>query len=283
MAATPDEPQGPARNGDGGGDSTPSEAGSREVAHELANLLDGSMRSLGLGLKKLDGADGDERSAEALQQLRVADQAMKRMAALLRQWMGRSAGVGGVLAGLERGTLGEAIDHAVELTRAGAEARGVRLTADVSTDAAALPAGPVYGVVVNGLRNAMEAIDAADRGGEAGLPAPGGRFEHHEVAVRAWVEGGDVRLTVTDSGAGVAAEMLDAQGAVRVGRSTKETGRGIGLAVGREVIEGLGGRLRLKDREDERRGAVLTLRWPRAAIDEGYLHDRVRHGGGDGE
>ncbi|MEO0588897.1 MAG: hypothetical protein AAF078_14815 [Planctomycetota bacterium] len=106
MAATPSEPS-EAGDESRSDDATAGDAQSRAVAHELANLLDGSMRSLGLGLKKLDGSDGDERSAEALQQLRVADQAMKRMAALLRQWMGRSAGVAGVLAGLERGTLSE--------------------------------------------------------------------------------------------------------------------------------------------------------------------------------
>jgi hypothetical protein len=37
--------------------------------------------------------------------------------------------------------------------------------------------------------------------------------------------------------------------------------------VGREVIESLGGRLGLRDREDGRRGAVLTARWPRSAVE----------------
>jgi len=262
MAATPNDPQGqettPASDTPGGADP------SRAVAHELANLLDGSMRSLGLGLRKLDGADGNERSDEALHQLRTADGALRRMAALLHQWMGRSAGVAGVLSGLERGTLAEAVRHALDLTRSSAEPRYVELVSEVSDEAGALPAGPVYGLIVNALRNAIESIDDADRRGDGRSV---GRMEHHEVAVRAWLEGADVRLMVTDTGAGVAHELVGPGGEFRYGRSTKAGGQGIGLSVGREVIEGLGGRLKLRNREDGKRGAVLSARWPRAAVE----------------
>ncbi|MEM1209292.1 MAG: ATP-binding protein [Planctomycetota bacterium] len=266
MAATPPESRGD--DAPPPGDQVAPDAASRAVAHELANLVDGSMRSLGLGLRKLDEQDAEAHSAEALHQLRTADGALRRMASLLHQWMGRSAGVGGVLSGLERGTLAEAIDHAIDMTRSAAEPRYIALEREVAPDAGGLPAGPVYGLLLNALRNAIESIDAADRGAPGTTGGrPGGRFEHHAVAVRAWLDGADVRLSVTDTGAGVAPELVARGGAFRYGRSTKPGGQGIGLSVAREVVESLGGRLKLRDRDDDIAGAVLSVRYPRAAVE----------------
>ncbi|MEM0913700.1 MAG: ATP-binding protein [Planctomycetota bacterium] len=275
MAASPPDPRRDApAAGHAPGNPSASDDASRAVAHELANLVDGSMRSLGLGLRKLDEQDAEAHSAEALHQLRTADGALRRMATLLHQWMGRSAGVGGLLATLERGTLAEAVDHAIDMTRASAEPRYIALRRDVAPDAGDLPAGPLYGLLLNALRNAVESIDAAD---QTDLDSPaahaGGRFDHHEIVVRAWLDDADVRLTVIDTGAGIAPELVTPDGEFRYGRSTKPGGQGIGLSVAREVVQSLGGQLRLRDRDDDTPGAVLSVRYPRAAVEQAVAAD----------
>ena len=71
-------------------DSQPSPA---RLVHELANLLDGSLRNVGLAMSDLsDVVEAPHKSSDAiddalLQHLDIAQSGMQQMAPLLRRWM----------------------------------------------------------------------------------------------------------------------------------------------------------------------------------------------------
>ncbi len=102
----------------------------------------------------------------------------------------------------------------------------------------------LYRTIANGIRNAAE---AAGRDGTIRVSATGG--------------GRRVELRIEDTGPG-----LSAEAASRVFTpffTTKADGTGLGLAYARKVIDGMGGTIDLKNRNDTR-GAVLEIRLPAA-------------------
>ena len=211
------------------------------VAHELSNLLDGAMRSVGLALMTLQERDADP---AALSRLAAAQDNLRRMTTLLKLWMR-----GGSDQGVDRlfwrdAMLGVIITHALRMLDAEATQRQVTLTADVDDKVRAMPAGPVMQVIVNGLRNAMEAVG---RDGEVML-----------IARR---EAADVVILIFDNGPGVPLDpKRDADGLLPVGESTKRGGHGIGLALSRQIIQSIGGGLSLTNRPEG--GAELRVRFP---------------------
>jgi signal transduction histidine kinase len=140
--------------------------------------------------------------------------------------------------------------------------RGVRLETRVS--AGVLEAGPLplYGVVSNAVRNAIEASP------EGGL-----------VMVSALVAGGDdgrvLVVEVRDGGAGLSEGALAR--AFEAGWSGKEGGVGVGLSMSREVVEGLGGRIWL-ERDGSAGETVLRVEVPLEREPSG----RCGGGGADG-
>ena len=227
------------------------------LAHELANLLDASMRNLHLAITSLrDTAPDIARHGDAddpIARLDTVSQAMRQMTDLLRNWMSRR-----IAAGQWRQhshSLAEAIEHALRLLRPAAEAIGVELRASISDAAANLPAGPIYPVIANGVRNSIEAIGT--RGREAAAkPAL--------VEVRANVEADRVSVTVLDTGPGLDDSLLDEHGRFRFGTTTKSGGHGLGLSLSRNVAHALRGSLAMSNRPGG--GAELSLAFPVAAL-----------------
>lgn len=97
-------------------------------------------------------------------------------------------------------------------------------------------------VLVNLVKNSLEASSAA---------------EEIEVVAEASVEGA-ARIIVRDRGSGLTEDVLAS--ALVPFFTTKEGGAGLGLAVSREIVEGHGGRLRLRAREGG--GAEVVVRLP---------------------
>ena len=217
-----------------------------KLAHELNSLLDGSMRCLRLAEQALnteDGRAGEEESIDdALARLQTARQAMNDMAGVLRRALRSSSTDNSQILHSSR-TLGEEVRH----VRAGltpmAEEASVALRIDLSPDAAALPAGPLGHVLANGLRNAIEACGAeglAERKVDASIglnPA-----------------GSHLLILVIDTGGGLGGEIIE-------GVSGKADGHGLGLAICREIIAELDGRLDLR-RAPARAGAILEISIP---------------------
>jgi signal transduction histidine kinase len=104
-------------------------------------------------------------------------------------------------------------------------------------------------VLVNVLSNAAQAMDA--RAGDAPADAPI-RLETHRL------DGSRVVVTVRDRGVGIApdhlAKIFDPY------FTTRRTGTGIGLAISRNIIEGLGGRISVASQPD--RGTEVRIELP---------------------
>jgi len=101
----------------------------------------------------------------------------------------------------------------------------------------------LHRVLINGLRNAIQAM------GDEGIL----RFSVHP-------DGRWVKIQIADNGPGIPK--------AEIGRlftpfhTTKTDGTGLGLAYSKKVIEGMGGRIQLSNREG-RLGAVLTIHLPK--------------------
>jgi len=214
------------------------------LMHELANLLDGSLRSVGLAIGRLDAEPHDD---AAIDQLKSADHALRYMADLLRTWR-REAGDSPTRAAMRRADacLGEVIHEAVKLTRPTCAEADITLNVTVAGDVVGEPLGPLYPVIVNGLRNAVEAI------------VTGGSIDLTAERV-----GDAVEIRIVDTGPGVGDDLpRDGDGLVTAGASSKGEGRGLGLAISRDVVRAVGGVIRLDNRDDGLTGAVLLIRVP---------------------
>ncbi|MBK7405219.1 MAG: HAMP domain-containing histidine kinase [Phycisphaerales bacterium] len=240
------------------------------LAHELGNILDGSLRCLGLAERSMPGGAEPEApgSDEARRRLDTVRQALLRMSELVEAAMKHSAGsltaeISGIQSPIE---LGEAIFHAVDVLTPLADEHHVRITACVSNGLSGVPAGPLYPVLVNGLRNAIEAICRS--------VGTGAEETSGVVDVNAgWTEDGRVRISIRDDGVGLPRAATEA--IFQFGFSTKPRGSGLGLAVARSIVEELPeGSIRLFNRADrpatDRPGAILELTFrPVARTDAG--------------
>jgi signal transduction histidine kinase len=132
-----------------------------------------------------------------------------------------------------------------------ADARSViRLDLDADVPAITTDGGRVRQALVNILENALQAV-AAKAGDGAPADAP--------IRLRtARLDARRVVVTVSDKGPGIAPEDL-----ARVFDpyfTTRRTGTGIGLAISRNIIEGLGGRITVASERD--RGTEVRIELP---------------------
>ncbi|MBS0188844.1 MAG: HAMP domain-containing histidine kinase [Planctomycetes bacterium] len=237
------------------------------LVHELDNLLDGSLRCLGLAARTLNGTVGDVGLAEiesVRRQLETASKALERMAGIVHAAMqGRAIPIGTVLDGnLPAVTLAEAIEHAADVMRHAAATHHSRIELRIDAQVGAAPSGPIYPAVLNGIKNALESIEAVGGQGVVQIhcrPEAGPKRRPRANDPR-WV-----CIEILDDGAGIPRGVTGAR-LFDVGYSTKSEGRGIGLALSRSLVERMGGHAEISprdDRSDHRRpGAALTLRFP---------------------
>lgn len=236
------------------------------LTHDLANLLDGSMRCLGLARRalgrELAGVGADE-IEETRRQVDTVYGALERMADLVHAAMRGSASVVSSSEGGARTiTLQEAIAHAARVVAPEALDLRVRIDVSFADELAGVPAGPLYTVVLNGLRNALESI--------ARLPESarrdGGRVQVLALARQSTKSSRRfVIIEVLDDGAGIRSAAKGAR-AFRIGSSSKPGGLGVGLALAREVVRELAGTIELGPRPDiadrVRPGAILRVTYP---------------------
>ena len=241
------------------------------LGHDLNNLLDGSMRCLSLARRALCGdASGDTQIDDARRRVEVAYTALERMADLVHAAMKGSASVVGSpnLSPTRPITLEDAISHAADVVGPEAEERGIDIQVTIAPEVAQAPAGPVYSVILNALRNALESIARACTA-PPGTDAAGG-----SISVSASLKpvsasddpGIDlILIEVVDDGRGFIAPG-DPNQAFDLGFTTKPGSLGIGLALSREVIREIGGMIELAHREGTRSrprpGAILRVAYP---------------------
>ena len=228
------------------------------MAHELANLLDGSLRNLSLARRRLTQSPEDAASPEtdpdALDRLETASEALRQMAGMLRQWMQQAAPADASDSSdpeAEAGTtVGEMVSRVIRLTGPDAERVRVQVRARLSAEAAARPAGEIQSVVLNAVRNSLEAFAEQDRS-----ILPTGQIDIVARTTPSYFE-----LYIHDTGPGLDPRVTDRAERLRVGSTTKQGGHGIGLAHAEDIARKLGGYLILES--DLLGGATLTLRHP---------------------
>jgi len=148
--------------------------------------------------------------------------------------------------------LPELIEEAAALALVGAREHGV--TAQIDLDPAATPVlvdrVQIQQVLINLIRNAVEAMeDSAVR----------------RLLVASTVEeGGMIRITVADSGPGIARDVAGQLFQAFV--STKSSGMGLGLSICRTIVEAHGGRIRAG--ESAEGGAEFQFTLPMAEDEE---------------
>ncbi|MEO1237249.1 MAG: HAMP domain-containing sensor histidine kinase [Planctomycetota bacterium] len=230
-----------------------------QLAHELNNLLDGSIRNVGMAARRLPTLGAEAQAiADLEERLRAAERSMHQMADVIERYARDASETSsdapadaptrsGVFGG--RGSLRDAVVHAGHVYGPTLGERGVELTVGIDPAVATLPAGPVYTVLANAVSNAMQAIErhAADTPPCITLMVVGDR--------------GDVVVEVCDTGPGLDPAVLDGRGGVRFGVTTRPGGHGIGLGVCRQIADELGGRLTLTN-SPSGVGATLTFRYP---------------------
>jgi signal transduction histidine kinase len=239
------------------------------LSHDLANLLDGSMRCLGLARRALDPrvhAVGGSQIDAAVRQIQTVYAAMERMSDLVNAAMRSSASVvaSPALSPTHPVTLGEAVQHAADVLTPEAQDHRITIRVSVEEPVGSAPVGPMYPVILNALRNAVEAIMRVSPPGEA---CPGGRIE-----VRGSPRNGSgerfITLEILDDGVGIGSTR-EGDRMMEFGVTSKPEGLGLGLAIAHEVVREAGGAIELRRRTDtsdaRRPGAVLRVvyPWPR--------------------
>jgi C4-dicarboxylate-specific signal transduction histidine kinase len=145
--------------------------------------------------------------------------------------------------------LGDVIAETRELLADEAARRSVQIDIDIAPDVPPVAFDPVQiqQVLINLLRNGMEAMDAAT--------------EERVLRLRVYHEADSVRTEVSDNGPGIELP----------GRmfepffTTKENGMGIGLAICRSIVEAHGGQLWAENNSTS--GATFTFALPVAPTD----------------
>jgi signal transduction histidine kinase len=234
------------------------------LTHELANLVDGSMRQLGLALRQISDPTSTRDADEDLaNRITIVLAALEKMAEALRLATGGPPGFW--LQDRFNAKLSDAVRYGVGILEAAATERNIKLETSIDPKASDLLAGHIYTVVVNAVRNAIESIVAANV--VAGLV----RIEL-EVIQRGGVPW--VHIEIADNGAGPPVLPPGRDSIVfDPSFSTKPGGLGVGLALCRQIVESLHGTIELNKRPVA--GAKLVMNFPASSLSSSAHSHRV--------
>jgi two-component system sensor kinase FixL len=195
------------------------------LAHELnqplsaiANYLKGSQRLIATLSGEAEATLADALGKATEQALR-AGQIIRR----LRDFIGR----GEMEARVE--SIARLVEEASALALVGAKERGVTVhyRLDHAVDRVVADRVQIQQVLLNLMRNAIEAMEAAERRQLTIASAAG--------------EGGTVRIQVSDTGSGIAPDVAERLFQPFV--TSKSDGMGVGLSISRTIVEAHGGRI----------------------------------------
>ncbi|MEQ8769895.1 MAG: HAMP domain-containing sensor histidine kinase [Phycisphaerales bacterium] len=237
------------------------------LAHDLSGMIDGSMRWLSLAADTLpeDSGAAFERVERARAQIATVRDTLGRMAGLVDGAMKNGAvPIGSPLLGEnQRVSIGEAIDHAADVVRPLAFESNVALELCIDQQSGRAPSGMLYSAILNGMRNAIEAIGRAPTRDNTTCGT---------VTVTSSIDDrGMLVVEIADDGPGVD----DPERAFQHGYSTKNPGSGLGLGLSRQLVEQAGGSITL-GRGPNGTGSVLRIEAPVPACDNRLI-------GGTGE
>jgi two-component system sensor kinase FixL len=141
------------------------------------------------------------------------------------------------------------VEEALALALLGTRQSGVRVTLDLDRSLAPIEVDAVQlqQVVLNLVRNAVEAMEEVDR-------------RELQIATRSL--GDAVEITVADTGPGIAAEL--AERLFQPFATTKKSGMGLGLSISREIVEAHEGELSAAPRPSG--GTVFRVGWRQCRV-----------------
>ncbi len=219
------------------------EAMTASIAHEVKQPLMAIAMSGGAALRFLGHAPPDlEEVRSALDRMVAASHHASEVFDNIRALFGSAdhvqepIDVNQMVLGSLRALLGELNDH------------GVTSHTDLASELSLVQGhrGQLQEVLLNLIRNAIEAMDAIEKGGRV-------------LRVRSRASEGDtVTVTVEDTGPGIDQEKLDIIFDAFV--TTKPQGTGLGLAICRMIVERHGGQLTASS--DRKRGALFQFTLP---------------------
>ena len=203
------------------------------VAHEVGNPLSGILGYLSLMRSR---ANGNEETIDMVKRIEAEvnriDQIVRSLLELGRPSRGEPTPV--ELSGL--------IDSSVKLLSSGPEFRNLKWRVEIGPDLyARCESGPLSQIVINLLINAAQTMKRQETLQLIGAKADG----HAELRVR-------------DSGPGLPPAVLGRLFEPFFTTKAAGKGTGLGLAVSRHLIEGMGGQLRAENHPEG--GAVFTVR-----------------------
>ena len=216
------------------------------MAHELNQPLTAVTNYLEAGRLLLStGAVPGERVADLMEKAVAQAQRAGEVIRQLRQFVSKGE------TERRRQNLNQLVEEALALGLVGARQLGVRVLLELDHDLPPVIVDPVQiqQVVLNLVRNAIEAMEAVDR---------------RELTIATRMPGDKIEVSVADTGPGIAAELADRLFQPFV--TTKKTGMGLGLSICREIIEAHHGRLTAEGRPEG--GTVFRLTLPKDDQDE---------------
>ncbi len=223
------------------------------VAHELANLLDGSLRHVNLLLRDLHDAPANQAGEDSvLRQLDTIRNSMHQMVELVHGLKDTSPKQAGAKCHTEKYVpLFRAVQDVIDLVKPRMAENHVAYHLEICEDSRDLPAGPLPRVIHNALLNSLDAIEASDVA--KGL-----------IDITIKTVAGQTCLELTDDGAGISSALLDPNKKFIFGISTKSHGQGIGLPLCKNLAASLGGEMTLTCAMPK--GTRFTFRYPTCAI-----------------
>ena len=210
------------------------------VAHEIRNplmIIKTALRTL-----RRDNVDADQ----VTRATRDIDEEIARLNRIVSEVLDFARPIKFELASADLNSLAA---DAVRAAGADRAKPAVRLTLDPAIPAVTTDAQRLRQVLVNVLGNAIQAVEARGPGADRDAPIKleTARLDSQRVAI-----------TVRDRGTGIAPENLS-----RVFDpyfTTRRTGTGIGLAISRNIVEGLGGRITVASQPE--RGTEVRIELP---------------------
>ena len=195
------------------------------MAHELNQPLTAVMNYLEAGRQLLAGTAGaPERVGEVLEKAVAQAQRAGEVIRQLRQFVSKGETEHRIQ------SLNRLVEESLALALVGAKQRGVRASLELDPALPSVLVDPVQiqQVVLNLVRNAIEAMEAVDR-------------RELVIGTRAILDQEMAEVIVADTGPGIAPELADRLFQPFV--TTKPTGMGLGLSICREIVEAHRGRL----------------------------------------
>ena len=206
------------------------------VAHEVNNPLDGIIRLVGLA-RRVAAAGEDPRAEKYLAE---ADKGLARLVAIVRDLLEFSRSASQTPDPMP---IAEVLLEAADAVRPEAEKAGVELAVTCAPEVPPLRSAMLYHVVVNLVKNAVEAM------------SDGGRVE---VAARAGPDA--LLIEVADTGPGLPPEALGHLFEPFYSRKAHGKGTGLGLVICKDLVEKQGGTIEAANRPEG--GARFTVRMP---------------------